>query len=328
MKAEWFARVCVILLGIGLPLIAIVAGSDTGVIEVHGKVAESGGWTPGNLSAVVGQSIHLRLTSDDVVHSFAIGQSDQAPIDVMPGQRVDTTLVFDKPGKYTFYCTRWCGVNHWRMRGTIEVSGSSTAVITPTTPLYVALKLSLDDPHTAEIVPASKPSAAQADSLGVQADLPAGVYRTQSPVEVWKQLRAASFSNGLSDTQVWNLVAWVWRSSTTPESIASGKRLYAQNCAACHGEAGRGDGVMAAPLKKAVPSDNMSGMPGHDPGAPANFTDARNMLGASSAILQGKIIRGGMGTGMPYWGPIFTDAQIWSLVDYLWTFQFEEGDKP
>jgi mono/diheme cytochrome c family protein len=30
-----------------------------------------------------------------------------------------------------------------------------------------------------------------------------------------------------------------------------------------------------------------------------------------------------MGTGMPYWGPIFTDAQVWSLVAYLWTFQFD-----
>jgi hypothetical protein len=40
------------------------------------------------------------------------------------------------------------------------------------------------------------------------------------------------------------------------------------------------------------------------------------MLGASPALLQGKIIRGGMGTGMPYWGPIFTEAQTWALVDY------------
>ncbi len=48
------------------------------------------------------------------------------------------------------------------------------------------------------------------------------------------------------------------------------------------------------------------------------------MLGASDAILEGKIIRGGMGTGMPYWGPIFTAEQIQSLVDYLWTFQFDQ----
>lgn len=26
-------------------------------------------------------------------------------------------------------------------------------------------------------------------------------------------------------------------------------------------------------------------------------------------MLQGKILRGGMGTGMPYWGPIFTEEQ-------------------
>ena len=56
---------------------------------------------------------------------------------------------------------------------------------------------------------------------------------------------------------------------------------------------------------------------------PADFTDANRMLAASPALLQGKIVRGGMGTGMPYWGPIFTQEQIWSLVDYLWTFQFD-----
>jgi mono/diheme cytochrome c family protein len=47
------------------------------------------------------------------------------------------------------------------------------------------------------------------------------------------------------------------------------------------------------------------------------------MLAASPARLQGKIIRGGMGTGMPYWGPIFTDEQIWNLVAFLSIFQFE-----
>ena len=47
------------------------------------------------------------------------------------------------------------------------------------------------------------------------------------------------------------------------------------------------------------------------------------LLGASPAILEGKIIRGGMGTGMPYWGPILTAPQIWALIDYLWMFQFD-----
>ena len=61
---------------------------------------------------------------------------------------------------------------------------------------------------------------------------------------------------------------------------------------------------------------------GHQAG-PSDFTDPHRSLATSPAIQQGKTIRGGMGTGMPYWGPIFTEEQIWSLVDYLWTFQFD-----
>jgi mono/diheme cytochrome c family protein len=41
-------------------------------------------------------------------------------------------------------------------------------------------------------------------------------------------------------------------------------------------------------------------------------------------LLQGKIIRGGMGTGMPAWGTIFDDEELRALLDYLWTFQFSD----
>jgi mono/diheme cytochrome c family protein len=50
------------------------------------------------------------------------------------------------------------------------------------------------------------------------------------------------------------------------------------------------------------------------------------LLGASPAILEGKIIRGGMGTGMPYWGPIFTSNQIDALVSYLYTFALQSAN--
>jgi mono/diheme cytochrome c family protein len=61
---------------------------------------------------------------------------------------------------------------------------------------------------------------------------------------------------------------------------------------------------------------------------PANFVDPASMLSASPAYLQGKIIRGGMGTGMPSWGAIFTDDQTWELIAYLWTFQFSSEVTP
>ena len=56
---------------------------------------------------------------------------------------------------------------------------------------------------------------------------------------------------------------------------------------------------------------------------PVDFTDARRMLGASPALLEGKILRGGMGTGMPMWGTIFSEGQIRDLIAYLYSFQFE-----
>ena len=58
----------------------------------------------------------------------------------------------------------------------------------------------------------------------------------------------------------------------------------------------------------------------HQPKKPADFTDARRMLAGTSALYTAKIRRGGMGTGMPYWGSIFTEEELTALVDYIWTF--------
>ena len=56
---------------------------------------------------------------------------------------------------------------------------------------------------------------------------------------------------------------------------------------------------------------------------PVDFNNLTQMFGASPALLQGKILRGGMGTGMPMWGSIFTEEQIWDVVAYLYSFQFD-----
>ncbi len=217
--------------------------------------------------------------------------------------------------------------------GTNAASAStSTGHEMPTTPQYVTLKLDLDAPHSSDVMPSERPSAARGAALGpargVKIDRIAVADRAQSPARLWQQLRSSSITQNMSDAQVWDLIALAWRSNTTPERLAEGQQLYAQNCAACHGETGQGDGVIAPSLQKtpAMPGNALPGMQmtGHETVAPIDFTDAKNMLGASPAILEGKIIRGGMGTGMPYWGPIFTAEQIQALADYLWTFQFDQ----
>ncbi len=298
---------------------------------IHAKVAEAGGWSPNVLQAEVGQPLHLRLTSDDVVHGFAVGQMDMQSVDVLPGKVTDLTLTFDKPGTYTFYCTRWCGLNHWRMRGTIEVSGSGSDPSTSSgqrpqpasAPLYVTLGLDLDAPHDSPIVPTQKPSAMRGQQLATNLPIyqSTDYYRTHSPYQTFEELNTTS----LTESQRWDVTAFIWQSNTTPDALANGQQLYAQNCAACHGESGAGDGVFADDLAAAGESSmqTMTGAPDMTMQIPADFTDPTQMLGASPALLQGKILRGGMGTGMPMWGSIFTEEQIWDLIAYIYSFQFE-----
>jgi mono/diheme cytochrome c family protein len=291
-------------------------------------MAESGGWSPEILRAEVGKPLHLSLTSDDVVHGFAIGQMDMDPVDVEPGKVSEVALTFDKPGVYTFFCTRWCGPNHWRMRGTIEVSGPSP-VSEPeaSTPLYVTLGLDIDAPHEAPVVPSRQPSATNgrrlADQLQIDRFTHPDFYRANSPYQVFEALGAS----GLTDSEKWDVVSYLWQSNTTPEALAKGRELYAQNCAACHGEKGGGDGVFADDLAQAgeASMQSMTGAGAMAMQTPADFTDPKRMLGASPALLEGKILRGGMGTGMPMWGSIFTEDEISDLVAYLYSFQFEYG---
>lgn len=323
-RPELISRVLItagILLAAGAPLFFW-----TRTPLIHAQMAENGGWTPNIIQAEVGKPFELRLTSDDVVHGFAVGQMEMEPVDVEPGKVTDLTMTFDKPGTYTFFCTRWCGVNHWRMRGTIEVSGPNTdPASAPTVPLYVTLKLDIDAPHESRVVPSNRPSAARgqqlANNLQIALFTNPDFYRANSPYQLFKELS----STDLSDTEKWDVVSYIWQSNTTSESLANGKQLFTQNCAACHGENGAGDGIFADDLAQAgeASEQTMTGSEDMMMQTPADFTDPKRMLGASPALLQGKILRGGMGTGMPMWGSIFKEEQIWDLVAYLYSFQFE-----
>ena len=327
---ERAGRLLVIVVVVGTPLAVYgvrwaLARSEPGAtVTLHARMAEDGGWTPDHLAATVGQPLRLRLTSDDVMHGFAVGRTDLPVVNVKPGQVSEVTLTFTRPGRYVFYCTRWCGVDHWRIRGTIDVAGDPVEAAAEMPPLYVRLGLDLDAPHPASPVPAHRPSAARGARLGVA--IPAAYqsldrYRSQSPAQLWSSLRTDTRTRQLSNADVWDLVALVARSHTTPAALEEGRRLYAANCAACHGERGAGDGVMAAAI-----ASRLRSFPRHGVTGPVDFTEPARLLGAGPALLQGKIVRGGMGTGMPYWGPIFTAAQTWALVDYVRTFQMDLED--
>jgi mono/diheme cytochrome c family protein/plastocyanin len=333
MKREATARLIVIvlvLIAIAVPLGGYWLGSSMNQamdIELHARTPENGGWSMNKIEVQVGTPLHLHITSDDVVHGFAIGKSDQPSLEILPGEFVDTTLTFDKTGTYTFYCTHWCGPNHWRMRGTIEVVGPDPTLQLDSEPLYVKLGINIDLPKPANIFPSGETSAERGEKFSGL--LPAYVfdpntYETTSPTGLFLKLRAESTLSQLSDSDLWDVIAWVWQNHSTSVTLSEGQLLFSANCAACHGESGQGDGVMVLGLPVWNPGNqNGTKMPAQNSGqtlySPPNFTDPKVLLGTAPALLEGKIIRGGMGTGMPDWGPIFTQQQIDSLVDYLYS---------
>jgi hypothetical protein len=84
-------------------------------------------------------------------------------------------------------------------------------------------------------------------------------------------------------------------------SIASGKTLFAANCANCHGPEGLGNGKMGENMKV----------------KPANLTDKARKHGETDGVWFMAIKNGIKTASMPAAGPKLTDRQIWDLVNFL-----------
>lgn len=95
----------------------------------------------------------------------------------------------------------------------------------------------------------------------------------------------------------------------TPALIASGKHLFENACAVCHGRNGEGDGPVAGYLK------DYKGRPI----MPANLTVRPLRQADTPSELYKRIATGLNGTPMAGFSTAFTQKQIWSLVDYLET---------
>ena len=95
--------------------------------------------------------------------------------------------------------------------------------------------------------------------------------------------------------------------STAYADMEQGKRIYRENCAPCHGESGKGDGVGARSL----------------PVRPADHTNPAAMTSRTDAFLRDVIAKGGKAMGlssfMPAWEGIFKDKEIEDLVAYIRT---------
>jgi plastocyanin/mono/diheme cytochrome c family protein len=306
--------------------------ADVRVIDIVAGAPEAGGFRPDVIRVATGETVRLRFSVPDVTHGIAIGPGlgiDLGHVD--PGQVRETRVRFDQPGRYTIYCNTWCSTSHWRMRGTIEVydprnPGAPTLTGTrdPVVDGLAARKLDIDASHEVRVpLPARRPDASrggrlvEALGLRIPAMLMDETWRRQhSPADAWSALTAT----GLDATDAWDAVAHLWRLGISPERAAGAATLYRKNCAACHGETGDGKGT-GAPTLHATSAGDHAGMKA--PKAPAAFRNPESMLGGTSEIYYAKVRRGGMGTGMPSFGPLFSPEETWLVVNHLWSFVLE-----
>jgi cytochrome c oxidase subunit 2 len=88
------------------------------VIHVTAKKFE---YTPATIELKVGEPVVLELTALDRRHGF---RSADLNIDVViePGTPTRVHLVPDKPGRFEFHCSVFCGSGHEDMTGVIVVS--------------------------------------------------------------------------------------------------------------------------------------------------------------------------------------------------------------
>lgn len=151
------------------------------------------------------------------------------------------------------------------------------------------------------------PTASQIAN-GVPALADPAIARAATPAEwfeITKEGRMANFmppwKNRLTDEQIWDVVAFAFTLHTNQAELSRGEQVWGEQCAACHGPVGAGDGPQAPAV---MPSLN-------DPALVAN-TSLDGWFEVTSAGQD----------AMPGFADELSEEDRWAAVEYARTFSF------
>ena len=113
------------------------------------------------------------------------------------------------------------------------------------------------------------------------------------------------WKNRLSDEQIWDAVAYALTLSTSEGEIARGQAIWGENCAACHGDSGAGDGPEAIANNWQI----------------TDLSDPALSAGQSLDAWHDVTVAGR--GDMPAFQDKLPEADIWAALDYARTFSFQ-----
>jgi len=95
------------------------ANQNVRAIEIHAHRFE---FNPSSISVKKGETVKLKLVSDDVPHSLLIKDLGISQ-PITKGKPSEITLTPQKEGDFHGQCGRFCGSGHGKMEFTVHVTG-------------------------------------------------------------------------------------------------------------------------------------------------------------------------------------------------------------
>ena len=121
MQTSYRKLVLLPLLSVLIVLTAAGDRANAASPKVIDITAKRFGFTPEQITLKKGETVTLRLHSEDVTHGFFMRKL-KIDTEVEAGKTTDVTITPDTPGSYTTICDHFCGVNHGNMKMTIVVT--------------------------------------------------------------------------------------------------------------------------------------------------------------------------------------------------------------
>ena len=128
----------------------------------------------------------------------------------------------------------------------------------------------------------------------VRGESPASFYQTVTD----GRGEMPAFKDTLGVDDRWDAVFYVWRFSTSDQTLAQGKKVFSDNCAACHGANGTG-AVLGA----------------------ADFTNMQQIAGSAPRDFY-QIVTQGKGS-MPSWQGRLSQDDRWAVIDFIRSFTYD-----